>query len=97
MKMIYMGLESAEQSNRRVAIRAVQNGHNVHPVDIERNYYGNLSKLNQHYAFLDELVIVDATQVGFPTIARWDGKTVKLEMAEDAIPQWVKKYLPDIY
>ena len=97
VKMIFMGLKSVIQSNRRVASRAVQDGHNVHPADIERNYYGNLDKVNQHYAFLDELIIVDATKVGLPTIARWDGKVVKLEMEVNSIPQWVKKFLPEIY
>lgn len=40
--MIFMGLNSVEQSNQRVTTRAMQNGHTVHPADIERNFYGNL-------------------------------------------------------
>lgn len=97
VRMIFMGLDSVEKSNTRVTSRAMQNGHNVHPADIERNYYGNLDKLNEHYAFLDELVIVEASTGDLKTIMKWDGKKVNVEIADSAIPEWVKKYLPDIY
>lgn len=95
--MIFMGLNSVEQSNQRVTTRAMQNGHTVHPADIERNFYGNLEKLNQHYKMLDELLVVDGSKPGLDLIAAYSMGEVFLQIKDEQVPQWFKVYLPEIY
>ncbi len=97
VSMIFLGLNSIEQSNQRVSTRAMQNGHNVHPADIEKNFLGNLYKLDEHHTLLDEILIIDAAKPTLRQIANWDGHNMLLDVETVEIPDWFKTHLPTIH
>jgi len=97
VRMIFLGLNSVAQSNQRVTTRAMQNGHTVHPADIEKNFYGNLEKLNKNYKLFNDLLIVDGSQPGLDPIAEYTQGRVFFQLNDREIPLWFKKYLPKIY
>lgn len=93
--MYFFGLSSLELSQERVTHRAESGGHNVHPADIEKNYYGNLKMLDLHYDLLDELVLIDASKINL-LIARFKQKILMPAVTSQQLPQWVKDFLPSI-
>lgn len=59
----FFGLINIERSAMRVLERAVSGGHNVSLPEIELNYYGNLLQLDRNYKLLDELKIIDTSEI----------------------------------
>lgn len=97
VNMIFMGLESVKISLDRVLNRAVKGGHNVPPYEVENNYYGNLYKLNEHFKLLDELIILDSSKALVTQIGVWKEGQMKFNLSDEEMPEWVIKYLPDLY
>lgn len=57
--VIFFGLASTDLSELRVIDRSKLGGHYVNPIEIDRNYRGNLILLDQNFQWIDELLIVD--------------------------------------
>lgn len=72
--LIYFGLAGVKLSELRVAARVKKGGHYVDPATVAANFYGNLEKLNQHYALFDTLQVVDTSEVAHQLLAVfWSG------------------------
>lgn len=95
--MLFMGLASIEVSLDRVQQRAFNGGHNVPPYEIEKNYLGNLYKLNQHFNLIDELVILDTTERVTIHLATKKDNIITLHSPISELPTWFIYGLPDIY
>ena len=77
--------------------RARLGGHNVPPYEIERNFYGNLYQLNQRFEFIDDLQIVDTFETIPKVLAIFQSGEVINAIHHGKLPEWIEKYLPDIY
>jgi len=97
INMLFMGLSSVEISMDRVMQRAYNGGHNVPLYEIERNYYGNLYKLNQHFDLIDHLVILDSSEELAIHLATGNNEQITLHLPPAEMPAWFTQYLPDIY
>ena len=51
--MIFFGLTNINLSEIRVVARSKEGGHYVDPATVSANFYGNLEKLNLHFAMFD--------------------------------------------
>jgi len=92
--MIFLGLVSLKLSADRVFNRAIRGGHNVLPYDIEKNYLGNLIKLNQHIDLIDQLTLLD-TSARIPLhVGQWSNNKMNFNVTKESIPDWVTVYLP---
>ena len=95
--MLFMGLASLDISLDRVFKRAMNGGHNVPPYEIERNYFGNLYKLNEHFRLINELIILDTSEELASQLATGKEGIITLNMPPAELPAWFIQYLPDLY
>jgi len=56
-----LGLRDTALSELRVVDRAQEGGHYVDPLTVANNFYGNLEKLDVHYAMFHMVQIIDAS------------------------------------
>jgi predicted ABC-type ATPase len=61
--LIFLGLANPYESQLRVTERVTTGGHYVERNTIEANFYGNLEKLNIYYSLIDNLTIIDTSNV----------------------------------
>ncbi|WP_295720767.1 zeta toxin family protein [Mucilaginibacter sp.] len=61
--LIFFGLENPELSQFRVTERVTEGGHYVDPQTLNNNFYGNLEKLNIYHSLIDDLTIVDTSEI----------------------------------
>lgn len=90
--MFFLMVNSLELSQKRVSERVKTGGHYVTSHEIEKNYYGNLIQLNNHFQVLDELILADNSQLDSPSLILHFSEHDKLFMS-DVLPKWVGKYL----
>jgi predicted ABC-type ATPase len=90
--MFFLMVNSLELSQKRVSERVKTGGHYVTPYEIEKNYYGNLIQLNNHFEILDELILADNSQLDSPSLILHFSESNKL-FVSDIFPKWGKKYL----
>jgi predicted ABC-type ATPase len=96
INMIFMGLADTELSAFRVLTRAKEGGHNVDPLSLRDNFYGNLEKVDKYFKVLNSLLIVDASETEHTFVALFkDGKASKAT-SYNQLPTWVKNYMPTI-
>lgn len=96
INMLFMGLATLEISLDRVFKRAMNGGHNVPVYEIEKNYYGNLYKLNQHFNLIDELILLDSSRGVTIHLATKKDQTVTIHVPSAEIPRWFSQGLPDL-
>lgn len=95
--MIFLGLTTLKLSSDRVFNRAIRGGHNVQLYDIEKNYFGNLQKLNEHLELINQLTILDTSTTIPLYIGQWSDNKMDFHLTREAIPDWVVKYLPRLF
>lgn len=61
LELRYVGLESVDVCQQRVAQRVLEGGHDVPPALIQQRYANGLSLLKQHYRIFDRLQLYDNT------------------------------------
>ena len=61
--LIFFGLEHVDLSQFRVTERTSEGGHYVDPVTLKNNFYGNLEKLDVYQNLIDDLIIIDTSQI----------------------------------
>jgi predicted ABC-type ATPase len=96
--MVFLMLSDLSVSLRRVTDRVKSGGHFVTPIEIEKNYFGNLIQLNRHFELIDELYIIDNSSPIFPTLilSLSNGKVIE-NLAKSNLPKWFDEYLPNLY
>lgn len=95
--LLFLGLSDPDLSQLRVADRVVTTkGHYVDRPTIEANFEGNLEKLNKYRYLIDDLKIIDTSEINHSTIARVIEGKVHSAIPNSQLPIWFKKYMPDI-
>lgn len=95
--LLFLGLSDPDLSQLRVADRVVTTkGHYVDRITIEANFEGNLEKLNKYYTLIDDLTIIDTSEIHHSTIARIIDGVIQSAIPHSQLPWWFKKYMPAI-
>ena len=67
--LIFFGLTDTDLSELRVIDRAKEGGHYVDPPTVASNFFGNLEKLDQHFALFDSVQIIDTSEAEHKVLA----------------------------
>lgn len=95
--LLFFGLTDPDLSQLRVADRVVTTkGHYVDRATIEANFEGNLEKLNKYHGLIDDLTIIDTSEIEHSTIARIINGVVHSSIPKTNLPSWFKDYMPDV-
>lgn len=95
--MLFMGLATLEISLDRVFKRAMNGGHNVPVYEIEKNYYGNLYKLNQHFNLMDDLIVLDSSEELALHLATKKDDLITFHIPPDEMPLWFRNGLLNLF
>lgn len=95
VKLIYIGLESAEVSALRVAQRVAHGGHDVPPEKIAARYQRTLDNLKAAIAVLPDITIFDNSSATEPyrLLARFQNGAL-IERADGRLPAWTRGIIP---
>ena len=93
--MVFLMVDDLSLSQKRVIERVKTGGHYVTPLEIEKNYYGNLIQLNQHLDLLDELIVIDNSIAIEPKQITYISDK-KCTQSSEILPEWLIKYLPNL-
>jgi predicted ABC-type ATPase len=94
--MFFFGLKDTNLSELRVIDRSKEGGHYVDPDTIASNFYGNLEKLNKHFAMFDHLEIIDSSGVEHKVLCIITNGEIADAVSIGDLPQWFVQYLPGI-
>jgi len=94
--IIFLGLKDTKLSVSRVLDRVKYGGHFVDRKTVENNFFGNLEKLNLHFAIADQLTIVDASEADHVILANYKNGTVTSALPFEELPYWFKNNLPSL-
>jgi len=94
--LVFLGLENPDVSEARVAERVTDAGHYVDRQTIEANFYGNLQKLNIYYYIVDELTIIDTTDIDHRILYQSIDHSPVFSVPDNELPEWFKTYLPNL-
>jgi len=94
--LLFFGLENPELSQFRVTERTIEGGHYVDPSTVRNNFYGNLEKLNIYYPLIDDLTIVDTSQINHRILFKTVKNKIEFCVDRNELPQWFIQYLPAI-
>lgn len=90
--MIFLGLDTLEQSIERVTQRAALGGHDVPSWIVNYNYENNPKYIDQHLKLLDRLSIYNTSQrEATPLLLYEQGQ---LRFKAPATPQWLQQHMP---
>jgi predicted ABC-type ATPase len=96
--LIFLGLSHPALSELRVLDRAKMGGHHVPPYEIERNFYGNLKQLNNHYHLIDELQVFDTSgSTSTMLLAIFNRGIVTDALPVKELPSWFETGLPGLF
>ena len=93
VNLIFFGLKNPDISQSRVVDRSKSGGHWVDRRTIEDNFYGNLQKLEQHLDAVNNIQIVDTTDLHI-LLAEFSNGSVISFVPSRKLPQWFISYLP---
>jgi predicted ABC-type ATPase len=94
--LIFFGLINTQRSEMRVVARSQEGGHYVDPVTIADNFYGNLEKLDIHYAMFDSVQIIDTSEITHQVLAVLQLGLPQSAVASDQLPDWFTSNLRQI-
>ncbi|KAH0551437.1 hypothetical protein GP486_007347 [Trichoglossum hirsutum] len=94
--LIFLGLRDIDLSNLRVFDRTKEGGHNVPPYEVELNFFGNLKKLNEHYALFHSVQIIDTSEAEHQVLAVFNEGEPAHAVPPDILPHWFHSQLPAI-
>lgn len=96
LHLIFFGLDNLNISSDRVLIRAREGGHNIDPLTLRENYFGNLRQVNSRYNLFNTLKVIDTSELEHRDLVFiLNGEIVEaLDIKEQ--PRWFIEYLPDI-
>ena len=94
--LIFLGLYDTALSELRVVDRSQAGGHYVDPRTVADNFYGNLEKLNQHYAMFQTVQIIDSSEAEHTVLAVLEHGKPAIAVPSEILPTWFQTYLPSI-
>nr|WP_326208315.1 hypothetical protein [uncultured Oscillibacter sp.] len=86
IRLYYVGLDTAEESKRRIANRVARGGHDIGEADVERRFAGRWEALRAVLPFCDEAAFYDNDN-GFVEVAAYRNGELILE--GDHRPRWI--------
>lgn len=86
IRLYYVGLDTAEESKRRIANRVARGGHNINTEDVERQFATRWEAVKAVLPFCDEAAFYDNDN-GFIEIAAYRNGELILE--GDYRPRWI--------
>lgn len=86
IRLYYVGLDTAEESKRRIANRVARGGHNIGEADVDRRFAGRWEALRIVLPFCDEAAFYDNDN-GFVEVAAYRNGELILE--GDHRPRWI--------
>lgn len=93
---IFFGLADTGLSELRVVDRSKLGGHYVNPIEIDRNFRGNLIFLDQNYLWMDELLVVDTSATQHVVLLHILNGQVIFQIAIEELPTWFTTFMPAI-
>ncbi|RFM27581.1 zeta toxin family protein [Deminuibacter soli] len=95
--LVFLGLRDPDLSMLRVIDRSDnEGGHYVSRQEVEDNFYGNMEKLNKHYAMFDSVQIIDASESEHLPIATYQNGLLVNAIPAGLLPSWFTAYLPSL-
>jgi predicted ABC-type ATPase len=94
--LIFFGLADTGLSELRVVDRSKLGGHYVNPIEIDKNFRGNLIFLDQNYQWIDGLLIVDTSATQHVLLLHVLNDQVIFQVARSALPSWFTSFMPAI-
>jgi predicted ABC-type ATPase len=91
--LIFFGLRNTDLSELRVIARSQEGGHYVDPRTLNDNFYGNLEKLDLHFAMFDSVQIVDTSEAEHKVICVLSNKDVVSAIDTVSLPDWFRDNL----
>lgn len=86
IRLYYIGLDTAEESKRRIANRVARGGHNIGEEDVDRRFLGRWEAVRAVLPFCDEAAFYDNDN-GFVEVAAYRNGELILE--GDHRPRWI--------
>lgn len=86
IRLYYVGLDTAEESKRRIANRVARGGHNIGAEDVERRFAARWEALRAVLPFCDEAAFYDNDN-GFVEVAAYRNGELILE--GERRPRWI--------
>jgi len=86
IRLYYVGLDTAEESKRRIANRVARGGHNINTEDVERRFSGRWEAVSKVLPYCDEAAFYDNDN-GFVQVATYRNGELILE--GDYRPRWI--------
>ena len=95
IRLYYIGLDTADESKRRIANRVARGGHNIATEDVERRFLGRWEAVRAVLPYCDEAAFYDNDN-GFVEVAAYRNGELILE--GENRPRWIMElaaYLKD--
>lgn len=86
VRLYYVGLDTVEESKRRIANRVARGGHNINTGDVERRFLARWEAVRKVLPFCDEAAFYDNDN-GFAEVAAYRNGELILE--GDYRPRWI--------
>ena len=86
IRLYYVGLDTAEESKRRIANRVSRGGHNINTEDVDRRFAGRWDAVRKVLPYCDEAAFYDNDN-GFIQVATYRNGELILE--GDYRPRWL--------
>jgi predicted ABC-type ATPase len=96
VNLLFFGLSNPDLSQLRVTDRVTEGGHYVDRNTLENNFTGNLEMLNLNFRMIDNLTIVDTSEIAHVTLAKLSSGEVAYAVTAEELPDWFINYLPAI-
>jgi predicted ABC-type ATPase len=96
LHLIFFGLEDTGLSELRVVERSKMGGHYVNPIEIDRNFHGNLIFLDQNFQWIDELLVVDTSSTQHHTLLHTLNGKVDDRVNRHQLPTWFISFMPKL-
>lgn len=95
INLLYVGLNSVNESTKRVKLRTQKGGHDVDNGSIELNFNGGIFHVIEHFAFFNRLLFIDNPVNTKPRIVLYAESGVILRKTEP-LPGWVTTHFAEI-
>lgn len=93
IRLYYIGLDTADESNRRIANRVARGGHNINTDDVDRRFKSRWDAVKAVLPYCDEAAFYDNDN-GFAEVAIYQNG--EMILVGDYRPRWIielKEYL----
>jgi len=96
LHMVFFGLDNVDISSYRVLIRAKEGGHNVDPLTLRDNYFGNLHQVDRRFLIFDSLKIIDTSEMEHRDLIFILNGNIREFLPLSKQPCWLLENMPNI-